>query len=299
MRVAITGATGFIGSRLAAALTAAGHQVLPIGRSAGTEGVRWDPAAGRMDAARLEGVDAAIHLAGESLNGRWTASRKRRIVESRLRGTALLAQTLAGLQRRPATLISGSAVGYYGARPPEEELDEGSTPGTGFLARLVHDWERAAAPAAAAGIRVVHPRLGLVLGPGGALEAMLPPFRLGLGGPIGSGRQAVSWIALDDVVRAMLHVLTTPALRGPVNLTSPNPVSFNELAKALGRVLHRPTLFRLPGWAARLALGEMAEEMLLGGQRVLPRALQTSGFRFELPDLDGALRRALGVGGTG
>ncbi len=299
MRVAITGATGFIGSRLAAELAAAGHELVPIGRAAAPGGVHWDPAAGRIDAARLEGVDAAIHLAGESLNGRWTAAKKQRIVESRLRGTALLAQALAGLRRRPATLISASAVGYYGARASEEELDETSAGGTGFLASLAHDWERAAAPAEGAGIRVVHPRLGVVLGPGGALAAMLPPFRLGLGGPIGSGRQAVSWIALDDVARAMLHMLGTPALRGPVNFTSPNPATFNELAATLGRVLHRPAVLRLPGWAARLALGEMAEEMLLGGQRVLPRALLASGFRFELPGLEEALRRALGRGGAG
>ncbi len=294
MRVAITGATGFIGSRLAAELTASGHEVVPVGRRVGAEGVRWDPAAGKIDAARLEGVDAAIHLAGESLNGRWTTAKKRRIVDSRVGGTALLAQALAGLRRRPATLVSASAIGYYGARPPEEELDEAAEAGAGFLARLVRDWERAAAPAASAGIRVVHPRLGLVIGRGGALAAMLPPFRLGLGGPIGRGRQVVSWIALEDVARAMLHVLGTPALRGPVNFTSPNPVSFNELARTLGRALHRPAIWRLPGWAARLLLGEMAEEMLLGGQRVVPRALEASGFRFELPEIEGALRRALG-----
>ncbi len=294
MRVAITGATGFIGSRLAAELTAAGHSVLPVGRRVGAEGVRWDPVAGRIDAARLEGLDAVIHLAGESLNGRWTKGKKQRIVESRVAGTALIAQTLAGLQHRPGTLISGSAVGYYGAQGPNEELDEKAPAGNGFLARLARDWERAAAPAVAAGIRVVHPRMGVVIGPGGALAAMLPPFRLGLGGPIGSGRQTVSWIALDDVARAMLYVLATPALRGPLNYTAPNPVTFAELARALGRVLHRPASLRLPGWAARLALGEMAEEMLLTGQRVLPRALVASGFRFEVPEIEGALRQALG-----
>lgn len=294
MRIAITGATGFIGSRLARELTAAGHSVLPVGRGAGASAVRWDPAAGRIDAARLEGLDAVIHLAGESLNGRWTAGKKKRIVESRVAGTALLAQTLAGLTRRPGILISGSAVGYYGAHPPDEELDESAPPGTGFLATLVRDWERAASPAESAGIRVVHPRMGLVMGRGGALAAMLPPFRLGVGGPIGSGRQAVSWIALDDVARAVLHVLATPALRGAVNFTAPNPVSLAELARALGRVLHRPAFLRLPGWAARLALGEMAEQMLLTGQRVLPRALAASGFRFEQPEIEGALRQALG-----
>ena len=214
-------------------------------------------------------------------------------MESRLRGTALLAQALAGLRRRPGTLISASAVGYYGARPPDEELDEGAPAGSGFLAGLVRDWESAAAPAVAAGMRVVHPRLGLVIGAGGALLAMLPPFRLGLGGPIGSGRQVVSWIALDDVARGMRYVLDTPTLRGPLNFTAPNPVTSAELARAIGRALHRPALFRLPEWAARLALGEMADEMLLAGARVRPRALLASGFHFELPEIAGALRQAL------
>ena len=294
MRVAITGASGFIGSRLAAELSAAGHGVVPVGRRAGADGVQWDPAAGRIDARRLEGLDAVVHLAGENLNGRWTAGKKWRIVESRVRGTALLADTLAHLEHPPATLISGSAVGFYGAHAPDEELDERAPAGTGFLASLVRDWENAAAPAAAAGIRVVHPRMGLVVGAGGALAAMLPPFRLGLGGPIGSGRQVVSWIALDDVAHAMRHVLDTPALRGPVNFTAPNPVSFAELARALGRVLHRPVLFRLPAWVARLALGEMAEEMLLGGARAVPRALLASGYRFRFLEITGALRQAVG-----
>lgn len=291
--MAIAGASGFIGSRLAAELAAAGHVVVPIGRRAGPEGVRWDPAAQRIDARALEGVDAAVNLVGENLNGRWTRARKRRIVESRVDGTALLARTLAGLRQRPATFISGSAVGYYGAHPPDEELDERAPNGTGFLASLVRDWEAAAETAAAAGIRVVHPRMGLVMGPGGALAAMLLPFRLGIGGPIGNGKQIVSWIALDDAVRALRYVLEDATLRGPVNFTSPRPVSFGELAQALGRVLHRPVFLQLPGWAARLALGQMADEMLLTGQRVLPRALLAAGFRFQLPEIEAALRAAL------
>lgn len=292
MRVAITGASGFLGRTISAALRARGDAVVPVGRNAGAGGVRWDPDTGTIDAAGLEGLDAVIHLAGENLNGRWTAARKRRIRESRIKGTSLLAKTLAGLQLRPATLISASAVGYYGAHG-DEEVDESAPPGKGFLATVCMEWERAAAPAAEAGIRVVHPRLGVVMGRGGALEAMLLPFQLGLGGPIGSGEQFLSWVALEDVVGGMLQLLDGAALTGGVNLTAPNPVRFAELARSLGRVLHRPAFMRLPAFAARLVLGEMADEMLLTGARVLPRRLVASGYRFQYPEITGALRHAL------
>lgn len=296
MRIGITGASGFIGRRLTAALRAEGHAVVPVTRRAGVPGaVWWDPVAGRIDASGLEGLDAAVHLAGESVSGRWTARKKQRIVESRVRGTDLLARTLAGLARRPGCLISVSGVNYYGARAPDDAVEEGSPAGAGFLASLAVAWEGATAPVEAAGIRLVRARMGLVIGRGGgAIAVMLPLFQIGLGGSIGSGRQVVSWIALDEIAPAMLHVLATPALRGPVNFVAPEPVPFAELARALGHALHRPTLFTVPAFAARLALGEMGEEMVLSGVRVVPRRLLETGYRFRFPELTGAMEHALG-----
>lgn len=299
MRVAITGSGGLIGSALAARLRADGHDVTRLvrdRRQAGAPGsVYWDPARGRIDAAGLEGHDVVIHLAGESLVGLWTERKKARIRDSRVRGTALVAEALAGLARPPGVLLSASAIGYYGARPPEEAVDEATPPGSGFLAETARAWEAAAEPARAAGIRVVHPRFGLVLSPrGGALAAMLPVFRLGLGGSLGGGTQVWSWIALDDVVEAALHVLRTDALAGPVNFTAPEPVSNAEFTRVLGLVLRRPAPFSVPTFAARLAAGEMAQEMLLTGARVLPRRLLESGYRFRFPTLEPALRHLLG-----
>ena len=296
MRIGITGASGFIGRRLAATLRAEGHAVVPVTRRAGVPGtVWWDPAAGRIDASGLEGLDAAVHLAGENVSGWWTARKKQRIADSRVRGTDLLARTLAGLERRPGCLIANSGVHYYGARAPDDAVAEDAPAGEGFLASLAVAWESATAPAEAAGIRVVRARMGMVIGRGGAIAVMLPLFQIGLGGSIGSGRQVVSWIALDEIAPAMLHVLATPALRGPVNFVAPEPVPFAELARALGRALHRPTLFTVPAFAARLALGEMGEEMVLSGVRVVPGRLLATGYRFRFPEISGAMEHALGA----
>ena len=297
MRILVTGSTGLIGSVLVPILTAGGHSVVRLVRAPPRPGeaeIPWDPTAGRIDAAGLEGLDAVVHLAGENIAaGRWTAVRKARIRDSRVQGTRLLAGTLARLSRPPRVLVCASAIGYYGARG-EEVLREDSPPGQGFLADLCREWEAASESAAQAGIRVVRLRTGIVLTPrGGALKQMLLPFRLGVGGKIGSGKQYLSWIALDDLLGAFLHALTTESLQGAVNAVAPHPVTNLEFTKTLGRALKRPTVFPVPAFAARLVLGEMADELLLASQRVHPRRLLDSGFRFTLPTLDSALRRAL------
>lgn len=298
MKILVSGASGLIGSALVPVLTASGHDVIRLVRSqpaAGEAAVRWDPEAGTLDAAGLEGLDAVVHLAGENLaEGRWTAEKKRRIRESSVKGTRLLCEALAGLARPPRVLVSASAVGYYGDRG-DELLTKESPPGSGFLAAVARDWEAAAEPARRAGIRVVHPRMGPVLTPaGGVLAKMLPPFQAGLGGRVGSGRQYVSWIAVDDLLDAMLHLLATEALRGPVNMVAPRPVTNAEFAATLGRVLGRPAVLAVPAFAARLALGEMADEVLLASARVTPVRLAASGYRFRYPELEGALRHLLG-----
>lgn len=293
--IAISGSTGFIGSALVRALQARGAQVRPLVRpQSRTSGIHWDPARGEIDSAALEGVDAVVHLAGESVaEGRWTAAQKARITESRVVGTGLLARALAGLSRKPGVLLSASAIGFYGdcgERPVTEE----EPPGTDFLASVCVAWEKAAQPARDAGIRVVHPRFGIVLHPsGGALAKMLPVFRLGLGGPLGDGRQRMSWISLDDAVGALLHALDHPTLTGPLNLTSPDAVSNAELSRALGKALHRPAFMRVPGFALRAALGEMADVALLGGARVAPQQLLDTGFVFAHPSLEPYLRGVL------
>jgi uncharacterized protein (TIGR01777 family) len=297
LRIAITGATGLVGRALVPFLTTGGHEVLRLVRSRdrlGAGAVYWNPAAGEIDADSLDGLDAVIHLAGETVSERWTAAHKRAIMESRVQGTGLLARTLARLPRPPRVLVSASAVGYYGDGG-DRELDESSPQGRDFLAGVARAWEEAAAPAAARGIRVVHPRLGVVLSPaGGALERLLPPFRLGAGGKLASGRQWMSWIALDDVVGALHFLLYTDSLAGPVNLTAPNAVTNADFAHTLGRVLHRPALATVPALALRLMFGEMADTMLLAGQRVLPRKLLAAGFTFSHPTLEEALRFELG-----
>lgn len=295
LRVVVSGATGLIGSQLTAFLGSGGHRVERLVRRAPQSGeVFWDPARGEIDAAALEGTDAFVHLAGESIDGRWTAAKKRRIRESRALGTRLLAETIAGLRSPPRALVAASAVGYYGDRG-DALLDEESGSGTGFLAEVCTEWEDATAPAGAAGVRVVNARFGVVLGArGGALARLLPAFRLGVGGPVGSGDQFLSWIALDDVVGALHHLLFARDVSGPVNLVAPAPVTSRELARALGRVLRRPSLLPLPAVAVRLALGEMGEELLLAGQRVSSARLESSGFRFLHPDLESALRAELG-----
>jgi uncharacterized protein (TIGR01777 family) len=297
MKILVSGASGLIGSALVAELAHDGHEVTRLVRSEPKPGqpeVSWDPAAGRLDAASVEGFDAAMHLAGESIaKGRWTAARKARIRDSRVRGTELLARTLAGAARPPKVLVSASAVGFYGDGG-EEELDEESPPGDGFLPEVCREWEGATGPAAEAGIRVVFMRMGMVLSArGGALAKMLPVFRLGVGGPLGSGRQYLSWITLDDLARAFRHVLSTESLRGPVNAVAPRPVTNREFTRALGRTLRRPAVIPAPAFALRAALGPMADALLLASARVVPRRLLDSGFRFNDPDVEGALRRVL------
>lgn len=298
MKILVTGASGLIGSALVPFLSAGGHDVIRLVRSepkAGEAAVRWDPEAGTIDAAGLDGLDAVVHLAGENVaEGRWTAEKKRRIRDSRVKGTRLLCEALAGLARPPRVLVSASAVGYYGDRG-DELLTEESPPGSGFLAGVAREWEAAAEPARRAGIRVVHPRMGAVLTPaGGALAKMLPPFRAGLGGRVGSGRQYLSWIAIDDLLGAILHLLVTEVLQGPVNVVAPRPVTSSEFAATLGRVLGRPARLAMPAFAARLAFGEMADEVLLASARVTPERLVASGYRFRYPELEGALRHLLG-----
>jgi uncharacterized protein (TIGR01777 family) len=297
MRVLVTGSSGLVGSALASQLEGDGHTVTRLVRSkrgTGEDRVLWDPEAGTIDSASLEGLDAAVHLAGESIAaGRWTAARKARILESRTKGTQLLAEALAGLRERPKVLVSASAVGYYGDRG-DESLREESASGSGFLADVCRQWEAAAAPAAQSGIRVVHPRFAMILSTaGGALQRLLLPFRLGLGGRLGSGKQFMSWVALDDVVGAICHALTHDDLQGPVNVVSPTPVRNDEFTKTLGRVLRRPTVFPLPAFAARLAFGQMADELLLTSQRVEPAKLIAGGYQFAFPDLEDALRHLL------
>ena len=297
LRVAVTGATGLVGSALVPALRAAGHRVDRVSRrppAAGSTDIQWDPGRGRLDPRALEGVDAVVNLAGESIAARrWTGSVKERIRRSRVDGTRLLAGTLGRLTRRPQVLVSASAVGYYGSRG-EAPLTEESPPGSGFLAEVCREWEAAADPARAAGIRVVHPRLGVVLaGQGGALPRMALPFRLGVGGVIGSGRQYWSWIEVSDLVRAIELSLALDTLAGPVNTVAPSPVTNREFTRVLGRVLRRPTLVPLPAPAVRLLLGEMGQALLLDSARVLPQRLERAGLRFRHPGLETALRAAL------
>lgn len=296
MKILVSGSTGLVGSALVPFLTSGGHSVVRLVRRGPAEDrIEWNPERGTIDAARLEGFDCVVHLAGESVAGRWTEEKKRRILESRVRGTRLLCESLARCARPPRVLVCASAVGYYGNRG-EEILREESLQGGGFLARVVGEWEAAAAPARDAGIRVVHPRIGIVLsGAGGALAKMLPPFRLGLGGPIGSGRQSMSWIAIDDLLDIILRGATDDSLSGPVNAVAPQAVTNGEFSRTLARVLRRPCIFRVPGVVLRLALGEAADEMLLGGARVEPAKLLAEGHRYRHPNLEGALRHLLGV----
>ena len=295
MKILISGASGLIGSALREFWAKAGHETVCLVRSRPIEGeIHWDPAAQRLDPAPLEGFDAVVHLAGESIaTGRWTAAKMARIRDSRVGGTRLLSRTLAGLGKPPKVFASASAVGFYGDRG-EEAVDEDSPPGAGFMADVCRQWEAAAQPAAEAGIRAVQLRFGLVLAPGGgALGKMLPAFKLGLGGRLGNGRQYMSWITLDDVVAAVDHVLTTAAIAGPVNLVAPRPATNRDFTAALGRVLRRPTWLPVPAWALRMLLGPMADELLLGGAKVLPQRLLDSGYEFRDPDLAAALGQVL------
>jgi uncharacterized protein (TIGR01777 family) len=257
--------------------------------------VVWDPDAGRLDPATIEGFDAVVHLAGENVaSRRWTAEQKKRIFESRVKSTQLLAGTLAQLSHPPRSLICASAIGYYGDRG-DELLTEDSSSGSDFPSSMCRKWEEAAELAAKSGHRVLKLRIGVVLSAaGGALAVMLPPFRAGLGGALGSGRQYMSWIAIDDVTGVIQHVLSNESLSGPLNTVAPQPVTNREFTKTLGRVLGQPAFLTVPSFVLRLAVGEMAEALLLASQRVLPARLQSFGYTFRYPQLEGALRHLLG-----
>jgi uncharacterized protein (TIGR01777 family) len=292
LTVAITGASGFVGRALVPALRDAGYVVRTVGRGASSD-VRWDPKAGTLRAADLDGVDAVVHLAGASVSERWTAEHKREILESRVLGTSLIARTIAGMPRKPKVLVSASAIGIYGSRG-DEWLSEDSATGRDFLADVGRAWESNADAARAAGIRVVHPRIGIVLSPdGGALAKMLPAFRLGVGGPMGSGGQWMSWIALDDLIGAIQFALATDALAGPVNAVAPSPVTNATFGSALGAVLHRPAILPVPAFALRLMFGEMADATVLASQRVRATKLTAAGYAFRYSELDEALRHLL------
>ena len=292
MKIALTGSTGLVGTALSAALDGAGHDLVRLVRHAptGSGEAQWDIADGTIDTRALEGVDAIIHLAGENIGQRWSESVRRRVLESRVEGTRLIAETAAALPGKPI-LVCASATGYYGNR--EDAVDESAPRGEGFLAEVVEQWEAAAEPARAAGLRVVHLRQGIILTKhGGALQRMLLPFKLGVGGKIGSGAQWWSWVSLDDAVYAYLFALEHP-LEGPVNVTAPEAGTNSDFTKALGRALHRPTILPVPAFAITAAFGEMGREMLLEGQHVVPEKLLRSDFVFTYPDLDSALARAL------
>lgn len=296
MKILIGGSSGLVGTALIKSLETQGHEIFRLVRHAPnsiTE-VEWSPDRYSIALARIEGFDAVINLAGESIaEGRWTDDKKRRIRESRVKGTKLLGDALANLAVPPKTFICASAIGYYGSRS-EEILTESSSPGNDFLADVCVEWEKATALAVEKGIRVVNARFGVILDTkGGALAKMLPPFRMGVGGKVGGGKQWMSWVTLSDVIGGLNFALTNDSIHGPVNYVAPNPVTNAEFTKTLGRVLSRPTLFPIPAFGVKLIFGEMGEALLLGGQRVAPKQLSSNGFKFEYPELEAALASML------
>jgi uncharacterized protein (TIGR01777 family) len=297
MRILLTGSHGLIGHALLTYLTADGHKVVGLTRSktpARGRYISWDPSADILDRDDLEDFDAVVHLAGETIVGRWTPEKKARIMDSRVKGTRLLCESLVHLRKRPIVLVSASAVGYYGDRG-DEVLDEKSSPGSLFLSEVARAWEMATEPTRRSGIRVVNLRIGFVLSKaGGGLAKMLLPFKLGVGGRVGNGRQYLSWIAIDDVVGAISHSILSDAVHGPVNAVAPNPVTNQEFTKTLGRVLWRPTIFPLPVFAAHRMFGEMADNLLLASARVEPARLLATGYEFQFAQLEDALRHVLG-----
>lgn len=296
MKILVSGSHGLVGKALIKSLTSDGHEIFRLVRNkpSGVAEIEWHPNQGKLDAASLEGIDAVVHLAGESIaSSRWSDEKKRSIRESRTKGTALLSDALARLSRPPSIFVSASAIGYYGNRG-DELLTETSAPGDDFLASVCLEWENATKPAIEKGIRTVHARFGIILDKHeGALAKMLTPFRMGVGGRIGNGKQWMSWIAIDDVVNGLKFLISDQTTSGPVNFVAPNPVRNAEFTKTLGRVLSKPTLFPMPEFGVRLAFGEMGEALLLGSQRVEPRVLQQIGFGFAHPTLDQALRHLL------
>jgi uncharacterized protein (TIGR01777 family) len=298
VRVLVTGSTGLVGTALVRVLRQAGYTVVslrrPQSRHREPGDALWDPAAGHIDAAALEDLDAVVHLAGENIAaGRWNAERKARIRDSRVLGTRLLAEALAARRRPPRVLVCSSAMGFYGDRG-DEILDENSPPGDGFLSETCIEWEAAAAAAVQAGIRTVHLRSGIVLDAAdGPLARMLVPFRWGLGGRLGSGRQFMSWVTLDDTIAIIRLAMDNEDLRGPVNSVAPSPVTNAEFTRILGRALGRPAFLPVPAWAVRLLFGEMADALLLSSTRVVPGVLQRAGFAFRHADLEAALRDLL------
>jgi uncharacterized protein len=301
VEIAITGSSGLIGRALVARLHQEGHRVARVVRPQSAPAgdvIRWDPERGTIDAGAFEGLDAVVHLAGAGIGDRrWTDAQKRLVLESRTRPTALLAETLAGLTRPPGVLVSGSAIGWYGNRADEVLTEQSAPPSpSDFVADVARQWEASTRAAEDAGIRTVHLRTGIVLSPaGGVLKRMIPPFKLGLGGRSGSGRQYMSWVAIDDELGAILHAIKTPTIAGPMNATAPTPVTNLEFTTALGRVLGRPTKLPTPMPALRLVYGrELVQKLLLEGQRVMPARLEGTGYRFERPDLAFALRAMLG-----
>lgn len=296
MKILVSGSTGLIGNTLVPYLTTGGHSVVRLVREAAAQGVHWNPAEGEIDADKLEGFDAVVHLAGENISeGRWSEAKKARIRDSRVDSTRLLAGALAKLKKKPRVLVCASAIGFYGDRG-NRKLDETAAAGEGFLCGVCREWEEAAEPARKAGIRVVHLRFGVVLAAdGGALAKMLLPFKLGVGGVLGSGDQYMSWVTVDDAVGMVDFAIEKESLEGAVNAVAPNPVTNREYTKTLGAVLARPTLIPVPAFGARLALGEMADELLLASTRVLPAKLQQAGYSFRFAELEPALRHILGA----
>jgi hypothetical protein len=295
MRIAITGASGLVGTALAKRLSGQGHEIIRMTRQAAGPGeLAWSVEQGIFDPAQAEGLDVLAHLAGENVaEGRWSEEKKERIRHSRVTGTGSLCRSLAQLRQPPRVLVCASAIGFYGNRG-EEVLTEDSEAGRGFFPEVCAQWEDAAKPAAEAGIRVAHLRIGVVLSEtGGALGKMLIPFKFGLGGRLGDGRQFISWIALDDLLDAIEYAIARESLAGPVNATAPNPVTNQEFTRALAAAVNRPALFPVPSFALRLAVGEMADEALLASARVMPTRLLAAGFKFQFPELEPALRRLL------
>jgi uncharacterized protein (TIGR01777 family) len=296
MKILVTGASGLIGSTLVLSLEKNNHEVYKLVRARANllvHEIAWDPQQGIINPSLLEGLDAVVHLAGENIMGRWSEAKKARIRNSRVKGTQLLCRSLCLLRRPPPVVVCASAIGYYGNRK-DEVLTEQSTKGAGFLADVCEEWEEATRPAAEKGIRIINLRIGMVLSArGGALKQMLPIFKLGLGGRMGSGDQYVSWIAIDDLVRIIEYAINQESLAGPLNAAAPYPVTNQELAKTLGHILHRPAFFLMPACVVKLIFGELGEETLLSSQRVKPQKLEETGFKFDYPHLEEALRHLL------